>query len=158
MFEPGERWEYSLCHDVLAALEVCPKTILYKLGSEYESGGAGCVSTVDDYIKFLEGLRTGKLLETETIELMTTNYLTEEQRESYWVKEYGYGLGVRCSMGDDDITDFGWGGAAGSYLFIDPKNEITAFYAQHVLNSPFQDLRAQIRPIIQEVLNESNDF
>lgn len=84
--------------------------------------------------------------------MMSTNCLTAEQRKSYWVENYGYGLGVRCSMGNDDITDFGWGGAAGEYLFVDMKNEITAFYAQHVLNSPVQDLRQQIRAIIQEAL------
>lgn len=26
----------------------------HRTGSEYESGGGGCISTVDDYIKFLE--------------------------------------------------------------------------------------------------------
>ena len=203
LFEPGERWEYSLCHDVLAAhveivsgmrfgefvkenifiplkmdnstfllddsdldkvstqywfnnevnrADIRPKTIDYKFGTEYESGGAGCISTVDDYTKFLEGLRAGRILKPETIALMSTNCLTAEQRKSYWVANYGYGLGVRCSMGNDDITDFGWGGAAGAYLFVDMKNEITAFYAQHVLNSPVQDLRQQIRAIIQEAL------
>ncbi len=208
LFEPGERWEYSLCHDVLAALvevisgmrfgefikenifiplgmenstfllddseldkvstqywfnnetnkaEIRSKTIDYKLGSEYESGGAGCISTVDDYIKFSEGLRTGKLLKTETIALMKTNHLTDEQRKSYWVEGYGYGLGVRCPM-SDDVTDFGWGGAAGAYLIIDMKNEITVFYAQHVLNSPVQDLRKQLTPVILEAINESDNI
>ena len=47
-------------------------------------------------------------------------------------------------MGKGDVTDFGWGGAAGSYLIIDQKNEITVFYAQHVLNSPVQDLKKQL--------------
>lgn len=204
LFEPGEHWEYSLCHDVLAAFvevisgmrfgefieenifkplgmknstflldgsrldivstqykfnnetnhaEICSKAIGYKLGTEYESGGAGCISTVDDYIKFLEGLRTGKLLKPKTIDLMSTNHLTSQQRETYWVENYGYGLGVRCSMGDDNITDFGWGGAAGAYLLIDIKNEITAFYAQHVLNSPVTDFHQELPPIIiQEAL------
>ena len=202
-FEPGERWQYSLCHDVLAALvevisgkhfgefvrenifeplgmknstfllddseidkvstqyrfnekteraEICPKTIDYKFGTEYESGGAGCISTVDDYIKFLEGLRTGKLLKKETVDLMTTNYLTDEQRINYSLKEYGYGLGVRCPKGNDDITDFGWGGAAGSFLAVDPKNEISLFYAQHVLNSPVQSIRNQIAPLVESIL------
>ena len=37
----------------------------YRIGTKYESGGAGCVSTVEDYIKFLEAIRTYKLLKTE---------------------------------------------------------------------------------------------
>lgn len=186
LFEPGEKWEYSLCHDVLAAVvevvsgmkfgdfvkenifkplnmnnstfslddseldRICSlyyvdsdtntvmkrsKSLDYKFGTEYESGGAGCISTVEDYIKFLEGVRTGKLITPETIKLMATDYLTDKQRESCWVENYGYGLGVRCSTGNDDLTDFGWGGAAGAHLAIDIENEFTLFYAQHVLNS-----------------------
>lgn len=203
LFEPGEHWEYSLCHDVLAAFvevvsgmrfgefvaenifkplgmknstfllddrhldtvstqyvfnretgksDIRSKAIGYKLGTEYESGGAGCISTVDDYITFLEGLRVGKLLQPTTISLMSTNRLTAEQRKSYWVENYGYGLGVRCTMGNDNITDFGWGGAAGAYLLIDMKNEITAFYAQHVLNSPVNSIHIQLTSLIQEAL------
>lgn len=202
LFEPGERWEYSLCHDVLAALveaisgkrfgvfvdenifkplkmenstfllddncldkistqyrfnpetnraEVIPKTIDYKFGSRYESGGAGCVSTVDDFIKFLEALRTEKLIKKDTINLMSKNQLTEEQLKNYYLPEYGYGLGVRCPK-NGKLTDFGWGGAAGSYVTIDIDNEITAFYAQHVLNSPVQLIRNQLTNIIKECI------
>jgi len=125
----------------------------FKFGTEYESGGAGCISTVEDYIKFLEGLRTGKLLQSETIKLMSTNQLTEKQLEAYILKDYGYGLGVRCRKDDDSITDFGWGGAAGAFLIIDLENEYTAFYVQHVLSSPIQPIRYELLPIIKESIN-----
>lgn len=201
LFEPGEKWEYSLCHDVLAAfvevvsgkrfgqfvkenifeplemnnstfllddseiekvcaqytgesVELRAKTINYKFGSEYESGGAGCISTVDDYIKFLEGLRTGKLLKSDTLNLMSTNQLNDNQLKSYFVGEYGYGLGVRCKKENTAITDFGWGGAAGAYAIIDIENEYTAFYAQHVLGSPIQNMRAEILPVISEAIKK----
>ena len=73
----------------------------YKIGTEYASGGAGGISTVDDYIKFLEGLRTYKLLKLETVKLMMTDRLTDEQKRTYWTKDtHGYGLGVRCPKGD----------------------------------------------------------
>ena len=129
------------------------KTISYKLGTEYESGGAGCISTVDDYIKFLEAIRKdGIILQKETLDLMTTNLLTPQLLEQYVVDGYGYGLGVRCSKGDDDITEFGWGGAAGGYLAVDREKEITIFYVQHVRTSPVQDVKADILPIIYEAL------
>ena len=51
-----------------------------------------------------------------------------------------------------DVTDFGWGCAVASYLFVDREDAITVLYAQHVLNSPVKDLGQQIRPIMQEVL------
>ncbi len=84
---------------------------LYRLGAEYASGGAGCVSTVDDYILFLEALRQGDvILKKETIDSMTSNQLTEAQTETYWNKGlHHYGLGVRCPL-PGRTTDFGWGG------------------------------------------------
>ncbi len=194
-FEAGTTWNYSLCHDVLAAVvevvsgkrfgqfvrerifaplgmkdstfllpaeelptisaqyryaesafqNVGRDVQLYKFGSLYESGGAGMISTVNDYIKFLEGLRTGKLLRTETLALMTKDHLRDDQRETYWGSEgYGYGLGVRVPRAGGKRTDFGWGGAAGAFLAIDPVNGISMYYAQHVLASPNGALRKDL--------------
>lgn len=193
LFEPGDRWEYSLCHDVLAALvevlsgkkfedyvkenifdvlnmqnstfmlpedeieTISPQyrfengkavnigkhIVAYKIGSEYASGGAGCISTVDDYIKFLEGLRTGKLIKLETLKLMTTDRLTEQQKRTYWLSgTHGYGLGVKTPNGD--THDFGWGGAANAYLAVDRENEISVYFGAHMLSSPTQGIRGMI--------------
>lgn len=206
-FEPGDRWMYGLCHDVLAALvEVvsgtkfseyvktnifeplnmkhssfasmhydnmmpqynmttkdivrCDNAVqIFKLGSEYESGGAGCVSTVEDYIKFCEALRIGDcILKNETIEMMAKNHLNEQCLKTYdWetIKNYGYGLGVRCPLGDNKRSDFGWGGMAGAFLGIDRENEFSLFYAQHVLNSPVQNLRPHIVEIVENVIKNA---
>ena len=196
LFDPGARWNYSLCHDVLAALvevlsgepfaeyvkksildplgmsrstfmlpkdeldtiaehyrfnnetgrpENCGKNICgYKLGSEYASGGAGCISTVEDYIKFLEAMRIGDvILKNSTIDMMSQNHLTPEQIATYPNPAYHYGLGVRTPV-EGLSTDFGWGGAAGAYLAIDRQNGITLFYAQHLMNSPNQTIRNQV--------------
>lgn len=206
-FEPGTQYQYSLCHDVLAALveilaeerfgayvkrrifdplgmehttfllpdeeldtiatqyrfngetgkaEDYGKQIPYKMGSEYESGGAGCVSTVEDYIRFLEAMRKGDvILKKETIGLMATHQLNESEMRTYDGSEtppYGYGLGVRCPIAGSTETDFGWGGAAGAYLAIDPAYEMTVFYVQHMLNSPNQSIRGTIRHPIRAAL------
>lgn len=209
LFEPGERWEYSLCHDVLAALvevisgerfELCVKKnifdkvgmdystfllsdddldtvaeqyrfvdgalknvgkniVTYKIGSEYASGGAGCISTVDDYIKFLEGIRTGVLLKPETLKLMTTPRLTEQQRKTFWSDEdYGYGLGVRCDKGVEGYSDFGWGGAAGAYLAIDKKNELSLYFGTHLLSPPSQGIRGELCRVACAELTGNDDF
>ena len=187
LFEPSSSWNYSLCHDVLAALvevvsgdpfesyvqkhifqplgmttctylptlqdeaglcaqyryseadgtfEPCGPANVYRLGSEYASGGAGCVSTVDDYMRFLEALRKGELLKDETLNLMTRNYLTPAMEKPYMYSErYGYGLGVRCPKAGGG-TDFGWGGAAGAVLGIVREAGLSIYYAQHVLSAP----------------------
>ena len=209
LFEPGDRWEYSLCHDVLAAFvevvsgekfetyvkknifdvahmnnstfmlpdaeieTIAPqyrfedgkavnigKPIFnYKIGSEYASGGAGCISTVDDYIKFLEGLRTYKLLKPETVELMMSDRLTDEQKRTYWTKDsHGYGLGVRCPKGDKRYIDFGWGGAAGAYLAIDVQNAISIYFGTHLLSSPAQGLRSKLYRFVRAELIDNSEF
>ena len=121
------------------------KIINYKFGTRYESGGAGLVGTVDDYIKFLEGIRKERLVSKQTLDLMQIDRLSETQRNACFVSTgYGYGLGVRVPRIGYLRTDIGWGGAAGSFLAIDREREISVFYAQHVLNSPHMNLRKDI--------------
>ena len=208
-FEPGDRFQYSLCHDVLAALvevlsgekfedyvkrnifdvlgmkdstfllpeseldtvaaqyryadgklENAGKQIIaYKLGSAYASGGAGCIATVDDYIRFAEGLRTYKLLTPETVELMYTDRLTEYQkRDGFWIKPSGYGLGVRCSKDGRGDIDFGWGGAAGANLSIDIKNGLSCYYGSHVLGAPAQGPRSMLFRMAKSELLQLDDW
>ncbi len=209
LFEPGDKWRYSLCHDVLAALvevvsgekfeNYVKKNIfdvvgmpdstfmlpdeeietvaqqyrfedgkavnigkdisVYKIGTEYASGGAGCISTVDDYIKLLEAIRTYKLLKPETVKLMAHDRLTDEQRETYTKKNtHGYGLGVRCPKGDKRNIDFGWGGAAGAYLAIDVQNAISIYFSTHILSSPVQGLRSVIYPFVRAELLDNSEI
>ena len=118
----------------------------YKLGPAFASGGAGGISTVDDYIKFLEALRTGdSILRRETVDLLSTDQLTDAQRATSWGTDgYSYGLGCRCRSAlrpDDGPTDFGWGGAAGAYAAVDRAHGFTVFYAQHMLSSRAQPRR-----------------
>ncbi|MBE5734504.1 MAG: beta-lactamase family protein [Clostridiales bacterium] len=117
----------------------------YKFGTEYESGGAGGVCTVNAYMKFLEAFRTGKLLKEETMALMMQDHLSESQKKTFWgSKGYSYGLGVRVPDCSNKRTDIGWGGAAGAFAAVDFKNNISLYYAQHVLNSPNRNLRKDI--------------
>lgn len=118
----------------------------FRLGSQYESGGAGCISTVDDYMCFLEGLRKGQIVSLETLDRMTVDGISEQERKGYTMcaRGYGYGLGVRCPLGDGSRTDFGWGGAAGAFLAVDMENEITMYHAQHVFNAPTHNIRKDL--------------
>lgn len=114
----------------------------YQPGMMYESGGAGITSTVGDYMLFLNGVHSGRVLRPETLELMTKNHLNNEQIKTFWgPASYGYGLGVRTPLSDGKRTDFGWGGAAGAFAAIDFKNDITLYYSQHVLTSRFARVR-----------------
>ena len=103
------------------------------------------MSTVEDYIKFAEALRVGDgILSKDTIRLMSTNRLTAAQRPDNTTGN-GYGLGLRTGGGDANRRyDFGWGGAAGAFLAVDPVHNISLFYAQHVLAAPNMALRQQL--------------
>lgn len=135
-------------------LQKCAKECAYRIGTKYESGGAGCVSTVDDYINFLEAVRTYRVLKKETVELLSTNQLTKEQMDmpTYWVHgKRGFGLGQQCPTEESPRPDFGWGGAAGAWYFVDCKNQITAYFGTHVLGyERFQQSRPRMTDIIEE--------
>jgi len=129
--------------------------VSYRLGIEHASGGAGCVSTVEDYMKFAEALREGeRLLKRDTVRLMTTNHLTEEQLPSFKLSryKYGYGLGMRVAREGSGLYDFGWGGAAGAFLAVDIPHGISLFYIQHVLSAPNVHLRKNLYLTVLEEL------
>lgn len=134
----------------------------YRPGREYASGGAGCVTTVEDYIKFLEAMRMGDvILKKETIKLMSMDRLTEQQRAMYTYNApgIGYGLGMRGLRQDPNHTEFGWGGAAGAYAAVDPVNNLSIYYAQHVLSAPNRLLRSWLYTAIRaDLLSEKIDI
>ena len=139
---PALAAQYRFNNECKEAVD-CGRGNSYMFGSEYASGGAGCVTTVDDYIRFAEALRVGDvILGKDATRLMTTDQLSDATRPFYSMKErHGYGLGVRCPKEGGWRQDFGWGGAAGAYLAIHPAENMSIFYAQHMLNSPHQPLR-----------------
>lgn len=133
----------------------------YRPGREYASGGAGCVSTAEDYIKFLEALRVGDvILKKETIALMATDRLTQRQRETYTGAPIsGYGLGMRTPTEGSSRTEFGWGGAAGAVASVDIENNVTLYYAQHVLLPPNRELRSCVYDtVIADLKGEKFDL
>jgi CubicO group peptidase (beta-lactamase class C family) len=87
--------------------------------------------------------------------MMRTNCITDEMKKAYHKKwsvldGFGYGFGVRC---EPDLSygimaspsEFGWHGAAGSYMIIDPETKTSLFYAQHMLNNKERYVHPRIR-------------
>ena len=111
--------------------------------SIYEAGGFGLYSTVIDYLKFSQMLANGgvyngkRIIGRKTIDLMRTNHLDEVQLKDFrnsYLAGYGYGLGVRTLMSlseghsNGSIGEFGWTGAAGTYVSIDPSEGFSIVY------------------------------
>jgi len=233
-FEPGERWQYGLSHDILAGLvetvsgmnfheymskyvfepvgmkkvyyhapesvkekmatqyqfltpdevgntdeeliktpdgkgfwRTMPEKVMwFVLGEEYDCGGAGITTTVDDYVKLAATLAnngisgTGeRILSSESVKLMKTNQLDDKQIKSYnWeqLSGYGYGMGVRTlidkSSSPSSLGEFGWDGAAGAFFLVDTDNHLAYLYAQHMLNSRSEIIEQKLRNIVYSCL------
>ncbi|WP_339301430.1 serine hydrolase domain-containing protein [Paenibacillus sp. FSL R5-0623] len=140
----------------------------FRVGTELESGGAGLLSTVSDYARFLNAL-TGhgtspegvRILSQASVELMRTDHLNEMTRADYsWdhMYGYGYGLGVRTHISKagsgslSPIGEFGWSGAAGCMAIMDPDSELTVMYAQHLLNSQEPYVQRRLRNVVYSCL------
>ena len=110
---------------------------------EFESGGGGLFSTVPDYSRFAQMLLHGgtldgvRILGRKTVDLISTDHLTPEQRKSdSWDTQrgYGYGLGVRVMTNPElagingSVGEWGWDGAFGNWFCVDPKENLTCVY------------------------------
>ncbi|ULL14927.1 class A beta-lactamase-related serine hydrolase [Paenibacillus sp. H1-7] len=135
----------------------------YQPESRFESGGGGLLSTIGDYSRFAQALTRGgeldgvRLLSRKTVQLMATNHLGPQQLKDYnWPqqKSYGYGLGVRVMMDPADggnngsIGEFGWAGLAGSWVLIDPQEQLSVVYMQQLLPSLEPYIHPRLRSVI----------
>lgn len=221
VFEPGTRYRYSLCHDVLAGVvevasgmsfgEYLKKNIFEPLGivdmgfhptdeqkarfstmytyrnslgistkketqngfiltDEFESGGAGLFGTASEYIKIVNALSLGgtapngyQLLREKSVKMMQENYLCEKALDDFAVPPrlgYGWGLCGRVHMnpalsqGLSPVGEFGWDGACGAYTLIDPENQISLFYAQHIggCNFAYHKIHPTIRDLTYKMI------
>jgi CubicO group peptidase (beta-lactamase class C family) len=119
----------------------------YQTDAVLEMGGAGLLSTLGDYSRFAQMLACGgeldgvRILSSNTIRLMASNHLGPAQMADFnfpIFAGYGYGLGVRVMIdpavggSNGSIGEFGWSGAAGNYVLIDPKEQLSAVYMQQM--------------------------
>ena len=131
-----------------SALEVPFESINFRFGTEYDSGGAGLVSTVDDYILLADALANGgmgksgnRILSEYGVRLMSSNCLNEKQLSDFATTHnsgYGYGYGVRVNLNPSiygnlaPVGEFGWDGAKLCYISSDRESRIAVFHAEHM--------------------------
>ncbi|MXY17793.1 MAG: beta-lactamase family protein, partial [Acidobacteria bacterium] len=127
------------------------------------SGGGGLTSTASDYIRFAQMLlQDGRLGETqilapETVQMMRANRLPEAlapiQLGNYLSPGYGFGLGFAVVVDADSSPEpdndgvFRWAGAANTFFWIDPAEELIGLvwiqlnpFAAYALEREFQPL------------------
>jgi len=74
----------------------------------------------------------------------------------------GFGLGVGVTMDlahaalPGTVGEYSWGGAAATYFFCDPKEELAVIFMTQVLASPARTpLRRDLRTLIYSAMTES---
>ena len=111
------------------------------LPGKFRRGGHGLFSTLDDYTRFARMLLNGKtsdgtsILSRKMVEMMRANRIPASQMPlmigPQALAGYGWGLGVRVMIdagqamaltGDGEL---GWSGAASTYFWVDPKEQMT---------------------------------
>jgi CubicO group peptidase (beta-lactamase class C family) len=121
------------------------------LPGTFRRGGHGLFSTTDDYTKFARMLLNGKspagetILSRKMIEAMRANRIPQSQLPltigPNALLGYGWGLGVRVMIdvgqamsltGDGEL---GWAGAASTYFWVDPNEEMTGVIMAQYLGS-----------------------
>jgi len=162
-------------NDALAQLETNDKSPFISAISgipvRLHSGGGGLVSTAPDYFRFAQMmLNRGELggrriIKPETVALMTRNHVPQELLPLSFngvalgeFNGYGFGLGYCITM-DPTSTgapgsrgDFGWGGMADTYCWVDPQQEIVALLMQQYLPSLHHAGRKDFREAVYRAL------
>ncbi len=109
----------------------------------FESGGAGLVSTMEDYSHFARMLLQGgvydgvRLLGEKTVRFMRQDRLSAGQKAALqWDSNLGCGYGCLMRVLTDQgaagtigsLGEYGWDGWTGNYMTIDPENDMIMLY------------------------------
>ncbi|MGB0389289.1 MAG: serine hydrolase domain-containing protein [Ardenticatenaceae bacterium] len=140
----------------------------YSPSVRFFSGGGGLVSTATDYMRFCQMLLNGgeldgvRLVGRKTIELMTINHLPPElvpiALGETVLNGYGFGLGFRVmtNLAQGQVIgsegEYGWGGAASTFFFIDPQEELIGILMTQFMPSSYYPIRDQFKTAVYQAL------
>ena len=135
-----------------------------------DSGGGGSVSTAGDYLRFEQMLENGGILDGErilsrtTIKLMTSDQLGPRilvaptpGGQVLGASGYTFGLGLAVRPADGLATlpgsagDYFWAGFAGTFFWVDPKEELVAVFMEQQTGA----LRAYHRNLMRQLVYQA---
>lgn len=142
---------------------------------DFLSGGGGLYSTMADYQRFADFLLARgeldgtRLLAARTIDFMAANHLPGGvdldtfgiplNAETPYV---GVGFGLGFSVTIDPVAtgiassagEFGWGGLASTYFWIDPVERLTAIFMTQLMPSSALPIRPLLKQIVYGALRD----
>lgn len=137
--------------------------------AKFEGGGGGLLSTSRDYYRFAQCLLNGgeldgqRILGRKMVEFMRSNALTPSQMPVAFegMEPFaGFGYGVCVKVMQDPAAggwmgspgDFGWGGYAETYHFIDPVEELIGINMVQCLPSMHYPIRKEFRTAVYQAM------
>jgi CubicO group peptidase (beta-lactamase class C family) len=181
---PQKRERFATCYlmkdERLALWDNGLKTMRYGVPPLLASGGGGLAGTAADYLRFCRMLlRSGeldgvRLLSPKTVALMTRNHLpggaeiaelmpSSDSFSETGYRGVGFGLGVAVTQDlshaalPGSVGEYGWGGVAGTFFFIDPAEELILVFMTQVIDLQARRtrLRRDLRTLIYAAITES---
>ena len=175
--QPGALERFAACYEYLEdgrfARQDDSEARPYRSRPRFLSGGGGMVGTIDDYHRFakmllgrgeFEGVR---LLGRKTVEYMTGNQLPGNrdlagmgQRVFSETPFEGIGFGLGFSVVLDPAAsnvldspgDFGWGGAASTYFWVDPSEQLVVVFMTQLRPSSSYPIRRELKTAVYQAL------
>ena len=143
---------------------------VYDREPAFESGGAGLVSTLEDYSHFADMLLAGgtyegrRILSPATVACMTQPQLKDAVRRDMWdsLDGYSYGHLMRICAEPGRIAglacagEYGWDGWLGTYFANFPGQQMTILSMQNTVDSGTTRVVRQMRNAVLAALSREN--
>ena len=143
---------------------------VYDREPAFESGGAGLVSTLEDYSHFADMLLAGgtyegrRILSPATVACMTQAQLKDAVRRDMWdsLDGYSYGHLMRICAEPGRIAglacagEYGWDGWLGTYFANFPEQQMTILSMQNTVDSGTTRVVRQMRNAVLASLSREN--
>jgi CubicO group peptidase (beta-lactamase class C family) len=135
----------------------------------FDSGGAGSVSTLDDYLRFTQMLLNGgtldgvRVLSRHSVQLMASDHIDSRIGNPMAASlatlgtagySHALGVGVRTAHGTGlpgSVGEITWAGTGGTYFWVDPKEQLAVVYLTQRPGAS----RAQYRRLIRQLVYQA---
>ncbi len=138
-----------------------------------DSGGGGGVSTAVDYLRFAQMMLNGgwlddaQILSRTTVALMTSDQLGPQVARTVQPGEaligtqgytFGLGFAIRQEPGIAAVPgsqgEYMWGGYAGTYFWIDPREELVGIMMTQAPGPSRQYYRREIKQLVYQAITD----
>ena len=133
----------------------------------FHSGNGGLLSTATDYLIFSQMLLNKgeyngvRLLGSKTVDLMTSNHITNEKMPDddffgpmLTGMGFGFGFAVlkdqNSSTGSGSKGSYWWAGAANTYFYIDPKEDLIVIFMTQFVPNIYYPVCREFRELVYQ--------